>query len=159
VFDSSHFLTIDEAGYETGGKSNDNANTSSRGHDRYLAGYAMVKVHGFAFGPGASWSKLYTPAYSKTKVHPKFGVSFPGGAYVSRITVLYVHPGTDWMNGVSGFEGQGYWVKGHFFLRMMAGGYWAHITVTDRSNKPLTQTQKSQHIATSQAQALIGWRF
>src|SRR5271167_302005 len=60
-----HFLTVDEAGYESGGKKNDNDNTSTAGHTRYLRGDAYVRFGNWFVGPGAAWSKTYTPAYSK----------------------------------------------------------------------------------------------
>lgn len=156
---ASFLRTTDEAGYETGGKDNDNANTSSRGHDRYLRGEALVLFKGWGVGPGVSWSKLYTPAYSKTHVHPKLLVQVPRSPYWSRLEVAYVHPGTDWQNSVQGFEASSWWMGKHAFLRLMVGGYWAHTTITAPDDPVLTAKQKAQHIPTSQAQIVMGWRF
>jgi len=156
---SPRFTSIDEAGYETGGKSNDLANKTHTGHDRYLRGEFEIKVKGFGFGPGISWSKSYTPAYNKTHVHPKVYAAFPRTNYYSRLTFAYVHPGTDWQNGVQGFEGNVYWGEHHLFLRVMGGGYWCHVTVTDRTNKTLTASQKSSHQMASEMQTVVGWRF
>ena len=158
-YDSAHFTSVDEGGYETGGKSNDNDNTSSSGHTRYLRGEAEVKFKGWGFGPGIDWSKTYTPDYSKSHVHPRAYVVFPRTEYWSRLTVAYVHPGTDWQNGVQGFQAQVWLGSGHLFGRITAGGYWAHTTVTEPTNAVLTAEQKSQHTATSDLQGLIGWRF
>lgn len=156
-WDTAHFLTIEQAQYSTGGKTNDNDNTSSAGHDRSLQGDTYVRVKSWGFGPGVSWSKLYTPAYTKSSVHPRFGVDKE--FQIGRLTITYVHPGTDWINGVQGFEG-GLWLgKGHFFYRTVLGAYWFHSTVTDRSNKQLTAAEKSVIGPTSQLTASMGFRF
>lgn len=155
-----HLWTYSEAGYETGGKTNDNVNTSSAGHARLLANETLAHFGPWYAGVGIDWSKFYTPAYSKSHIHPRatVGRDFSSG-YVSRVLVSYVHPGTDWQNGVQGFEAQGWWVGHHAFLRMTVGGYVCHTTLTDRTNHAMTVRQLSEHSMTSQFQALAGWRF
>lgn len=156
-WNTPHFLTIEEASYTTGGKTNDNDNTSSAGHTRHLMGDAYVRVGTWGFGPGASWSKLYTPAYTKSSVHPRLGVVKDFSCV--RVSVTYVHPGTDWMNSVQGFEAAGWWGHNHLFFKMQLGGYWFHDTLTDRSNKPLTQSEKAHVLTTAHGQMVLGWRF
>lgn len=155
-----HFRLVAEGTYETGGKNNDAVNTSSVGHTRALRGDLLFKVKGLEVGAGASWSKLYTPAYTKTHVHPRATVAFKGGDFVHLIEVSYVHPGTDWQNGVQGFEGRAWWYAGHhLFFRLMTGGYWCHVTLTDRTNVWMTKQQLAMHQTTGQFQMLAGYRF
>lgn len=156
-WDNPHLLVITEASYTTGGKTNDNDNTSSAGHTRHLDGDAYARFGTWGFGPGASWSKLYTPDYTKSAVHPRFG--FVKDLPSVRLTVNYVHPGTDWMNSVQGVDTAAWWGHGHLFLKMQFGVYQYHSTLTDRSNKPLTIAEKSQGGVMGQGQAVVGWRF
>ena len=160
IVDAPHLFSYSEAGYETGGKTNDNANVSHKGHDRFLANETLFRKGDWYAGAGIDWLKLYTPAYTKSHVHPRVtvGREFHGG-YVNKVLISYVHPGTDWQNGVQGVEAQAWWTFNHVFFRMTAGGYIDHDTLTDRNNKPMTAAQLSRHSLTSKAQFLIGYRF
>lgn len=163
-WDAKHFLSISEAGYSTGGKTDDNANTSSKGHTRRLQSDLMLKSGNYFFGAGASWSKLYTPDYTKSSVHPRIDVGrdFSGG-YVSRVLVSYVGAGTDKANAIQGFEARAYWFLGkHVFARVVAGGYFGHATVIPVSQGGSPQSVASElasKTVTSQAQFTLGWRF
>jgi hypothetical protein len=158
--DAPHLFSYTEAGYETGGKENDNDNTSTAGHTRLLENETLARIGNYYVGAGIDWSKLYTPDYTKSHVHPRLtvGREFYNG-YISKVLVSYVHPGTDWQNGVQGAEVQGWWTGKHVFLRMTLGAYRYYTTVTDPTNKVLTAEQKSQHGLTSQFQTLLGVRF
>jgi hypothetical protein len=160
IVDAPHLFSYSEAGYETGGKSSYNANISSGGHTRLLANETLARFGDWYAGMGVDWVKLYTPAYSKSNVHPKatMGHEFYSG-YVNKVLISYVAPGTDWANGVQGFEAQGWWTGKHIFLRMTVGGYWYHMTVTDRTNVAMTADQRSNKSMTSQFQTVLGWRF
>ncbi len=160
IVDAPHFFSYSEAGYKTGGKANDNANTSSSGHTRLLANETLARFGDWYAGVGMDWVKLYTPAYNKSSVHPKatVGREFYSG-YVNKVLFSYVAAGTDWANGVQGFEAQGWWTGKHIFLRMTVGGYWYHLTLTDRTNVSMTANQLATKGMTSQFQTVLGWRF
>ena len=163
-WDASHALLISEASYSTGGKTDDNDNTSSAGHTRGLIGDALAKKGPWLFGVGASWSKLYTPDYDKSTVHPRadVGRDFHSG-YVDRVLMSYVQSGTDHYNGMQGFEARAYWFIGaHAFAKMMAGGYFGHSTVIPISQGGSAQSVASElasKVSTSQATLTFGWRF
>ena len=164
TLDTPHFFTLDEAGYTTGGKNNDNDNTSSAGHTRLLQGDVLAKSRRYFFGPGVAWNKLYTPDYAKSAVHPKvtIGRDFSGG-YVSRVFVSYVFSGTDTANAIKGVEGRAFWYFGkHAFASMKIGGYWGHATVI-----PVSQGGSPASVASELHSLVIsgnylgtfGWRF
>ncbi len=163
-WDAKHFLFISEAGYSTGGKVDDNSNTSSKGHTRRLQSDLLFKKGQYFFGVGTSWSKFYTPDYTKSSVHPRIDVGrdFTGG-YVNRVLVSYVGAGTDTANAIQGFEARAYWFLGkHAFARVVAGGYFGHTTVIPVSQGGSPQSVASElasKTATSQAQFTLGCRF
>ena len=155
IFLDSKYLLLDpEVGYYTGGKNDDNANTSAAGHTRYMKGDVLIKIGEWYVGPGCSWSKLYTPAYDKSSVHPRFafGRQWPNDGY--RLTVEYVQRGTDKANGIHGFDVVGYKFFGRYaFLRMDLGGYWGHNTT------PPSGPTAPGVVLTSEFQTVVGFRF
>jgi hypothetical protein len=162
-YDTRYFLFDPEAGYATGGKSNDADNTSSEGHTRSLKGDFLVKVHGWYVGPGYSWSKLYTPAYDKSATHPRITVARDFPAYVNRVLITYMPAGSDKANGTQTINAQFYWFFGkHLFYRMDFGPYWAHDTVipVSQGGSPSSVAyEKSHHVVSAAGQFALGWRF
>lgn len=164
-FDAKNFHLNPEVAYETGGKDEDNANTSSSGHTRYAKSDVLFRVGKWFIGPGASWSKLYTPAYDKSSVHPRITAEKDfDGVYFDKMLFSYVQRGTDVQNGINGIETQAYWFFGqkHFFLRMDLGAYWGHATVVPVSagNSPQTVSQElSEKLTSGTFQTVVGWRF
>src|SRR5271155_1942261 len=131
-FTPKYFYLDPEAQYITGGKTNDNDNTSSAGHTRYLKSNALVHIGKYYFGPGVSYAKLYTPDYTKGSVHPRFTVGRDfESSYVDRLLISYVNKGTDTANGMQGFDVQAYWFFGtkHIFLRADLQSSFGHATV------------------------------
>lgn len=164
IWDTKHFFTLDEAGYETGGKNNDNDNTSSSGHTRVLTSQVLAKTGKYFYGVGVEWNKLYTPDYSRSAVHPKatVGRDFSGG-YVSRVLVSYIDRGTDTTNGLQGVEGRAFWFLGqHAFLSLDIGGYWGHgtvIPVSEGGSPASVASELSSHVVTGKTLGVLGWRF
>jgi hypothetical protein len=163
-FSGEHFLVDPEGGYETGGKNDDNDNTSSSGHTRYLKGDALVRFGKYYVGSGASWSKLYTPDYTKGSVHPRFTVGRDFNKYFDRVLVSYVQTGTDTSNGLQGIDAQAYWFFGskHIFLRMDLNADFGHETVipVSQGGSPQSVTaEKAQKIVSSSFQTVFGFRF
>jgi hypothetical protein len=160
IVDASHFFSYSEAGYERGGRLNDNADASSAGHTRLLANQTLARVGDWYAGVGVDWNKLYTLDHNWSSVHPKatVGREFYSG-YVNKVLVSYVAPGTDWADGLQGFEAQGWWTGKHIFLRMTLGSYRYHLTVTDRTNIQMANYQRSNKSMTCQFQTVLGWRL
>ena len=160
IVDAPHFFSYSEAGYETSGRLNGSPDTNSAGHTRSLANQTLVRIGNWYTGVGVDWNKLYTPDHNRSNVHPKatVGREFDSG-YVDKVLVSYVAPGTDWANGLQGFEAQGWWTGKHIFLRMTLGAYRYHATVTDRTNIQMRDYEWSNKSMTSQFQIVLGWRF
>jgi hypothetical protein len=160
----SHLYLDPEVGYVTGGKSNDNDNTSSAGHTRYAKADGLVKIRSWYVGTGCEWQKLYTPDYNKSSVHPRLtiGRDFHEG-YVDRVFISYVQRGTDLSNGVNGLEAQGYWFfPHHLFLRMTLNvdiGHETIIPVSQGGSVQSVASELSQKITSSSFAAVMGWRF
>ncbi len=161
--DAKHLFSYSEAGYDTGGKTNDNSNTSSVGHDRTLVNQSLVRIGDWYAGVGVDWLKFYTPAYNKSHIHPKATVGRElHNGYINKVLVSYVHPGTDWQNGVTGIEAQGWWTGKHLFLRMLVGGYRHHdtvIPVSQGGSPSSVASELSHHGLTSQFQMMFGVRI
>lgn len=164
-FTPKHFYIDPEAQYINGGKTNDNDNTSSAGHTRYLKTNALVKIGKYYVGPGVSYAKLYTPDYIKSSVHPRFtvGRDFESG-YVDRLLISYVNKGTDTANGMQGFDAQAYWFFGtkHVFLRMDLQSSFGHATVIPVSKGGSTQSVANElatRVISTQFQTVFGVRF
>lgn len=163
-FNLPHVLAVGEGGYQTGGKEDDDANTKTAGHTRNLRGDIFAHFGKWYAGPGCMWSKLYTPDYAKSAVHPRFGVGrdFNSG-YVNRVIVYYVQAGTDKANNLQGVETQGYWFLGKYaFIRMDLGIYIFNATVIPESQGGSAQSvayERSQHYSTGDFQTLVGIRF
>jgi hypothetical protein len=164
IWESSHFFIMPEAGYSTGGKNDDNTNTSSSGHTRYLEANTLIKTGKWYFGPGATWLKLYTPNYSKSAWNPQGTIGRDFNSYISKIFVTYETAGTDKSNGMHGIETQLWWTFGrHFFLREKVGIWIGHATITcsDQSINciQLTAKERSERLSSGELQTIVGWRF
>ena len=166
-FDSKRIMLDPEVSYTTGGKEQENPNSSTtKGHTRGAVSDMLFKTGNYYVGPGAEWSRLDTPYFAKSAVHPRFTVGRDFDSvdrYVDRVLVSYVQAGTDKANGVQGFETEAYWFFGkHAMLRALLGGYWAHGTVIPVADGGSTQSvalEESQHTSTGQFQMAFGWRF
>ena len=161
--DAKHLFTYSEAGYETGGKSNDNDNTSSKGHTRLLSNQTLARFGNWYAGVGADYDKLYTPDYAKSSIHPKatVGREFHSG-YISKLLVSYVNKGTDWQNGVTGVEAQAWWNGKHVFFRMTVGAYRYHdtvIPVSEGGSSTSVARELATHHGNAVFQNLLGFRF
>jgi len=80
-----------------------------------------------------------------------------------RISADYVMPGSDWQNGSQGPLFSLYMpspsIKKHIFYRETFGVYRVHETVTDRTNRPLTEEQTSNRAWNSFVELTIMYRF
>ncbi len=165
VWFNTHRLLLDpEFGYITGGKANDAVNTSSAGHTRYASTDALLKFKRLYIGPGASWGKLYTPAYTKSSWHPTVTGGFNCSCgYFDDLFVSYVTAGSDHANGMKGLDTQVYWYGGkHLFLRADIGTYWGHETVipiAEGGSAQSVASEYAQRITSSEFTTLMGWRF
>ena len=161
TLDTKHFVTIDEAGYTTGGKTNDNDNTSSSGHTRLLSGGAFLHEGKYLFGPSCEWDKLYTPDYHKSAVHPKATVGRDFNN--SRVFISYVFSGTDTANAIEGVEGRAFLaINRHAFLSTTIGGYWGHATVipvSEGGSPASVASELATKIMTGKTTIVLGWRF
>lgn len=158
LYDSQRFFTFSEATYTTGGKKNDNDNTTTAGHSRSLRGEYLVKFNHWEIGPGATWSKTYTPEYAKSAVHPKATAGRDFGHV--NFFASYLFQGTDRLNGLTGFETQAWWKFGrHLFVRNIIDVYRFHATLTDTGNAALTKAESSNKSTSGAYEIQIGWRF
>ncbi len=160
------YLVFDAtAAYDTGHKINDNTIDNHSGHDRKLAGNAFFRFNRFYAGGGASWSQLSTTNYTKQAWHPQFGgghdwfwedLSLRGQA-------LYLLPGNDHLNGTQGPEFSMWFpspaTDHHFFLRDTVGIFVIHETITNPSDKPLTDAQTSSKSASGYVNLGLMYRF
>lgn len=173
--DSGHFLASAQGWYDNGHKTNDGTGNNPKGHDRGLVGATYYRLSsGWFAGVGARWSQLSTTNYTKGGWWPTFG----GGKdyfhktcavedciadFSMRFGVDYVLPGTDHFNALQGpllsFYMPSPSAKGHLFFRETIGIYEFHKTVTDPSNKILTQQQIGSRSVTSFAELTLMYRF
>jgi hypothetical protein len=173
--DSRRFLASAEGWYDNGHKTNDNTGPNPKGHDRGLVGSAYYRFSsGWFAGVGARWNQLSTTNYTKGGWRPTFG----GGKdyfhkkcaledcisdFSMRLGFDYLLPGTDHFNALQGplfsFYMPSPSAKGHFFFRETLGIYEFHTTVTDPSNKILTQQQTGSRSVTSFGEFTLMYRF
>lgn len=172
----SRWLSFDaSAAYDNGHKSNDGTQPNPKGHDRYLATTAYLRLpSGWFVGPGARWSQLSSTNYTKSAWRPTFGGAKDFltsdclkencvGQFNFRISADYVLPGNDWQNGSQG-PSISFWfpspsVRRHFYLRETIEVYRFHDTVTDRTDLALTREQQRNHSHDSFAEFALIFRF
>lgn len=172
--DTKHFLADTTAWYDNAHKVNDNDQPNPSGHDRGLTGAMYYRLSsGWAFGGGARWNELVTTNYYKSAWRPTFGGSkdLIWGAcgenckpsFAMKIGVDWLTAGTDRMNGVHGPLISFYLptpsLKGHIFYRETVGVYRFHTTVTEPSNRPLTEQQTSQRSFDRFMELTLMYRF
>lgn len=154
-----YLLLTAEATYATGGKSNDNDNTSSAGHSRQAEILAAARLtHGWFAGPGVSWSKTYTPLYTKSATRPTCTIG--KDMLKSRYIVTYIDRGTDWQNGLRAIQVSArVYIRRHWFLDERFSGSWFHATITDRSNPALVKQERAEGNRAAKFESRVGFQW
>lgn len=161
--EATHVVFRALAAYDNGHKIDDGDQPNPKGHDRYLeSGLYFRPAHPgwtrmFYFGGGYRWSQLSTTNY--TKGGSRYQI---GGGYdlfvrsceacrrdlSMRINLDWVTAGSDWQNGSHGPNVTFTWPspreKRHWFYRQELGVYRFHQSITEPTNVPLTQFQRSK---------------
>jgi hypothetical protein len=175
-FNRPYFVFDSFAGYDNGHKTNDNDNApNSKGHDRYLRGFAGYKRGAYFAGVGARWTDLSTPDYTDFSWHPEAGVGRDWGKDF-RLLAAYefppAKPVTRYPNGTtcygcsSGLHGADlqFWIpaptnRSHFFAKMDLTIFRYHSTDTDPSNVTLTQQENASKSFGAGVEFSLGARF
>lgn len=171
--ESSHAMLRALGAYDDGHKTNDEDQPNPSGHDRYLEVAAYFRSSRLWFiGAGFRWNQLATANYTKSASRPEFGGGYDWflrscegcrREFSLRVDADWIMAGNDWQNGSHGpnvaltFPAPS--EKRHFFWRQSVGLYRAHETVTEPSNIPLTQLQRSQKYFDSSADFGLIYRF
>lgn len=177
---TTHFLFSGEASRDNDGKSNDNVNVDTRGHNDRFQGAAYIRTtSGWFFGGGAHWSRLYTKAYTKEQWHPTVGFGNDilwGPQFSARIQMDYILPqGAEHTSASgctvpkgqcgSGVQGPEFSIfipnpvlKGHFFARFLIATLIAHDTITS-TDPALTKIQTGHHFGFPESQFTFMFRF
>ena len=166
LLDSNRLLADFEASYMNARKTNDNTTNNNKGHERFLQGRVFIPWrNNLYFGGGAQWGETATTNYTKKGWRPTFGGGGDhfGDTWSCRWQILYITKGTDKLNGLQGPEFQ-FWMpspvsKSHFFFRESLGAYEYHTTVTDPSDRDLTNQQTSQRSTAAFLDFTLGWKF
>jgi hypothetical protein len=178
--ESRHWVMLASAAYDDGRQVNDGDQPNPKGHDRYLdsgiyfrPSWQPFSGQGFV-GFGWRWSQLSTTNYSKTSDRPQIGGGYdishrpcPGCShgFSMRITANWVMAGNDWQNGSHGPEMTLTFPtpreKRHWFYQERFGVDRFHATVTDRSDRPLANSERADRALACYAQfgILIGSDF
>jgi hypothetical protein len=153
-------------GYDNARKVNDNTTANIKGHSRTFGGSAMYRMrNGWFFGGGAAWGELSTTNYTKQHWAPSFG----GGKDVLmqnfsfRLKCMYTLPGSDRINGTQGptvtFITPSPATRHHVFFYEALSLSLFHDTVTDPSNRQLTEIQRSNRSLASYLRLWVMVRF
>jgi hypothetical protein len=174
--ESCHSVIKIGAAHDNGRAANDNP-PNPKGHDHCLNGgiyfrpTALFSGRSF-FGVGGRWNQRSTTNWTKKANRLQFG----GGYDLIRRRCSTCRPdfsmrsegnwftaGNDWQNGEHGIEisisiPSPREIR-HLFYQQRAVVYTYHQTVTDRSNVPLTLSQRANRSVTSYASVGIVYRF
>jgi hypothetical protein len=134
--------------YDNARKTNDGTGDNPHGHSRGFGGFLFVRLNkGRLAGGKASWGETSTTNYQKLA----WGWSFGGGKdiflsdFSCRLTAVYRLPYTDHVNGVQGptlaFTTPSPSTMHHVYFVETLGVGVLHATITDPSNKELTEAQ------------------
>jgi len=183
--ESRHFVMNAEAAYDNDRKTNDADQPNPNGHDRYLQGTIGFRPPSFPralrflgepshwyIGAGYRWSQLSTTNYVKGSNRPQFGGAYDlvlrscsicRRDFSMRVAVNYFTAGNDWQNGSHGVEVDAIFPTPredrHWFWRQRVEAYHFHGTVTDPTNIPLAQEERSQGGMDSAADFGLMYRF
>ena len=176
--ESTRFLGSFIVGYDDGHQRNDGNQPNPKGHDRYMdldLGLRLAEsglLGKLFFGLGERWNELSTTKYTKTANRPQFGGGFDivhhpcsrcGRDFSMRFQVDWVTTGDDWQNGSHGPDITIFLPspreRRHVFYRQSFAVYLAHATVTDRSNRPLVQSEQADRAFTFYANFGLFYRF
>jgi hypothetical protein len=148
--------------YDNGRQVNDGVQPNPKGHDRYLAAAASLRLPWRLpsmepfLGCGWRWNQLSTTRYTKGADRPQIG----GGLdywqracptchpnFSMRLGMNWVLAGSDWQNGVHGAEISisipSLREARHCFFVATIGIYGFHQTVTDRTKIQLMRSQRA----------------
>jgi hypothetical protein len=171
--ESTHALVRALGAYDDGHKTDDGDQPNPNGHDRYLEGAAYFRMRaGWFFGMGWRWSQLSTTNYTKGASRPEFGGGYDWSLrscdgcrrdFSTRVSIDWVTAGTDWQNGSHGpnstLRFPAPCEKRHWFWRQTIGVYRFHQTVTEPTNLPLVQFQRSKKDFDSDIDFGLVYRF
>ena len=150
AIEKPRFLLSVSTGYDNARKTNDNTIGNNDGHTKSIGGSGFYRLNsGWFFGGGSGWAKLSTTNYTKDSWHPSFG----GGKDIFldrwsfRLKCTYSLQGSDKDNGVQGptltFILPSPVTKHHFFFYESLNTSIFHATITDPTNKALTDLQRA----------------
>lgn len=172
----SRWFSFDaNAAYDNGHKEDDGTSPNPKGHDRYLAGTAYLRLPSSWFvGAGARWSQISTTNYKKSGWRPTFGGGKDVytdncleqncvGHFNFRLAADYILPGTDWQNGSQG-PAFSIWfpspsVRKHVYFKETIDVLRYHDTVTDRSDLTLTRQQQANRHSDCFVEFALIFRF
>ena len=171
--ESTHAVVRALGAYDNGHKTDDGDQPNPNGHDRYLEGASYFRVRaGWFFGMGWRWSQLSTTNYTKGGSRPEFGGGYDWSLgscdgcrrdFSMRVNVDWVTAGTDWQNGSHGPDTTLTFPspreKRHWFWKQTIGVYRFHQTVTEPTNLPLVQFQRSKKDFDSTVDFGLVYRF
>ena len=155
--ESTHVIARALGTYDDDRKVNDNDQPNPNGHDRYLDGAVYYRLpRRIYLGGGYTWSQLSTTNYTKGGGRFQVGGGYDLSwrscgecrrAFSMRINMDWITAGTDWQNGSHGPNTTVTFPtpieKRHWFWQESVGVYRFHETVTEPTNVPLTQLQRS----------------
>jgi len=146
--ESCHLLANAGTAYDNGRAANDNGPPNPKGHDRYLDG-------GIYFRPSRWFSGGYDLIQRPCSTcRPVFSMRIEGNWFTA---------GNDWEDGSHGMEISislpSPRETNHCFFLERVSVITAHQTVTDRSNIPLTLSQRANRSVTCYGSFGIVYRF
>jgi hypothetical protein len=171
--ESTHVIVRAMVAYDNGRKVNDNDQPNPNGHDRYLDGALYYRLpDNIYFGGGYTWSQLSTTNYTKGGGRYEIGGGYDlflrscaecRRDFSMRINVDWITAGTDWQNGSHGPNTTVTFPapceRRHWFWRQSVVVYRFHETVTEPTNIPLTQLQRSTRSITNSVEFGLIYRF
>ena len=176
--ESTHLVIPIGLAYDNGRPANDADQPNPKGHDRYLDAASYFRPDSLLFsgraffGFGWRWSQLCTTNYTKTSNRPQIGGGYDlmlrscpvcRRDFSMRIVMNWVLGGNDWQNGSHGPEIAisipSPRERRHWFWQERVGIYRFHETVTDRSNIPLTLSQRADRSFACYGNFGIVYRF
>jgi hypothetical protein len=147
-YEGKHLAFNGFVSYDNARKTNDGTGDNPHGYSRGFGGTLFGRLpNGWLAGGKAAWGQTLTTNYKKSA----WGWSFGGGKdiflsdFSCRLTVVYRLPYADRLNGVQGpslgFITPSPATKHHVYFTENLGIGFLHATITDPSNKVLTEMQ------------------